>query len=296
MSVNRFLGSEWASVHGPTDARRQLVWTLEAGFGGLLAAPGPRAVDWAALRTAATDLPVTFAAVRVGSALASRTPTAGLASANEGERWEAARAVEQAVGVARTLGSRLVILEPGLVPVSGEIEEDDLGEPSYRWTRERVTALLARRSVRRDVALDQACRSLHMLVRAYPEVTFCITSGRSIRSVADRAGLVDLFEDLRQLPLGYWHDPAIWARREEEIGEAPGEILETLGNRMMGMSLGDASRDGMYLPPGFGGVDYGLLASYVPREAPLPAVLELDPSVSPRELGGILACLDKHGL
>ena len=296
MPVNRFLGAEWISIHAPTDAHRRLVWTLEAGFGGVLAAPGPRPVDWAALRAAAADLPISFPAVRTGSVLVPRSATAGLASAHAGEQQQALRAVQQAVAVARTLGASLVIVEPGLVPVSGEIEEDDLGEPGYRWNPDRVRALLARRSVNRDAALDRACRSLHAVVRSFPEVTFCVTAGRSLRAVADPQGLADLFEDLHQLPLGYWHDAAVLARREQEIGEPPGEILENLGNRLSGMSLGDASPDGMYLPPGSGGVDYGLLASYVPRETPIPAVLELDPAVAPEELNGMQACLDKHGL
>jgi hypothetical protein len=64
-----------------------------------------------------------------------------------------------------------------------------------------------------------------------------------------------------------------------------------------GISLGDASADGVYLPPGAGGVDYGLLASYVPLSgAPLPVVLELDLSVPTGELPGMRSCLDKHGL
>jgi hypothetical protein len=53
----------------------------------------------------------------------------------------------------------------------------------------------------------------------------------------------------------------------------------------------------MYLPPGAGGVDYGMLASYLPKAgAPVPLVLELDPSVAPGELPGMLACLAKHDL
>ena len=52
-----------------------------------------------------------------------------------------------------------------------------------------------------------------------------------------------------------------------------------------------------YLPPGSGGVDYALLASYVPQSGtPTPVVLELDPAVAAGELAGIRSCLDKYGL
>lgn len=296
MHVQRFLGSEWVSVHGPGDPRRSLVWILESGFMGLLAAPGPRAVEWPAMRQAATDLPFCFAGVRAGSVLSPRPPTAGLGSSRGGARQEALQAVTVAVGVARAIGCPRVILEPGLVPVVGEIQEDDLGETSYRWNRERVDALLARRKVGRNQALDQVCRTVHELVRTFPDIEWCMTTGRNLRTVADAAGLRDLFEDLGQLDLGYWHDAAVAGRREQELGEPQGEFLEMFGNRLRGMSLGDSSPEGMYLPPGAGGVDYGLLASYVPRSTPLPGVLELDPSVAPGELAGMRACLDKYGL
>jgi len=297
MAVKRFLGAAWASVHGPADPTRLLTWVLEARFAGLLAGPAPRAMDWAGLAACARDLPVRFAAVRVGSAFAERSATAGLASSQGGEQQLAMQAVQHAVGIARTLGCPRVVLEPGVVPLLGEIEAEDLGEPNYQWTHERAHALLARRKVGRNAALDRACRAVHALARGFPEIRFSLTAGRSLRGVADRQSLQDLFEDLGQLELGYWHDAAVAARREQVLGEPQGEWLETFGNRLSGMTLGDASPDGMYLPPGAGGVDYGLCRSYLPQAgAPLPVALDLDPAVPSGELPGMLACLDKHGL
>ncbi len=297
MQVKRFLGSAWASVHGPSDPRRLLVWTLEARFAGIAASPGPRPIDWVAVRAAAVDLPSSFGAVRSGSAFAEVSPTRGLASAKEGERAMAWQAVAQAVAIARTLGQPRVVVEPGIVPVLGEVACDDLGESRYGWTKDRADALLARRKNGRNAAVDQACRELFGLARRFPDVEFCLTTGRSLLSVGDLTGLQDIFEDLGGLRLGYWHDAAVAARREQVLGQAQGEWLETFGNRLRGMSLGDASPDGMYLPPGAGGVDYALLATYVPRAANgLPVVLELDPSVAPGELPGMRSCLDKHGL
>lgn len=297
MTVKRFLGAAWASVHGPGDPLRMLTWVLESRFAGLMAGPAPRALDWPGLAAGARELPVAFAAVRVGSVFAERSATAGLASAQEGERQLAWQAVQHAVGIARTLGCPRVVLEPGVVPLFGEIEAEDLGEPNYQWTHERAQALLARRKVGRNAALDRACRAVHAIARAFPEMRFSLAAGRSLRGVADRSALQDLFEDLHQLELGYWHDAAVAARREQVLGEPQGEWLESFGNRLSGMALGDASPDGMYLPPGAGGVDYGLCRSYLPLAgAPKPVVLELDPAVSAGELPGMLACLDKHGL
>jgi sugar phosphate isomerase/epimerase len=297
MHVKRFLGSAWASVHGPADPRRLLIWALEAKFAGLQAGPGPRAVDWVTLAEQASDLPVDFAAVRAGSVFAERSATAGLALMKEGDRQAAVVAVQQAVATARIVGCPRVVIEPGVVPLLGEIECEDLGDASYQWTHERAHALLARRKAARNGALDRVCRAIFAVARAFPDIQFCLTTGRSLRAVADRDSLGDLFEDLHQLNLGYWHDAAVCARREQILGEPQGEWLEMFGNRLWGMSLGDASADGLYLPPGSGGVDYGLLASYVRKSgAPTTVVLELDPSVSPSELSGMRSCLDKYGL
>lgn len=297
MRAQRHLGSVWASVHGPHDPRRLLTWALDQHFEGILFGPGPRALDPGDLRAAATDLPIDFSGARAGSFLTESTATAGLGSAKEGERLAAMRAVQQAVRAAEALGSRLVILEPGLVPVMGEIECDDLGDPAYDWTEGRTQALLARRKANRNAAVERACRGLYEILKAYPEMEFALCGGRNLRAVADLSGLRDIYDDLHHARLGYWHDAAVAARREQVLGEAFGEWLDSFGNRLRGCSLGDASPDGMYLPPGAGGVDYGLLASYLPRSgAILPAVLELDPSVAPSEMPGMIACLTKHGL
>lgn len=297
MAVKRFLGVAWASVHGPHDPRRLLVWALEARFAGLGIAPAPRAVDWASLAQAAAGLPVEFAAVRVGSPLAETSATAGLASNQPGEVELARQAVRQAAATARLLGCRTVVFEPGLVPLLGNVDGEDLGESGRVLAPEAVQALLARRKAGRNQALQRVCREVHGLVRQFPELRFALCGGRSLRAVADRAALEDLFADLHQLPLGYWHDAAVSARREQVLGEPQGAWLETFGGRLWGISVGDASPAGMYLPPGAGGVDYGLLAGSLPRSGPgLPAVLELDPAVPPGELPGMRACLDRYGL
>lgn len=297
MHVQRFLASAWASVHGSADPQRLLVSALENGFRGLAVSPGPRAIDCGALREAAVDLPVAFAAVRCGNPLSERTPMAGLCWGVEGERRVAHRAIEDAVRTARTLGCPTVILDFGVVAIHGEIEAEDLGEPGYDWSHERAQALAARRKARRDGAVDQACRELFAVIKSFPDMQFCVTQNRSVRAVLDVVALADIAEDLGNRTFGYWHDAAICARREQVLGEPQGEWLERFGNRLRGMTLGDGSPDGLYLPPGSGGVDYGLCATYVPRTGtPIPVVLELDPSVVPGEMAGMRSCLDKYGL
>jgi hypothetical protein len=296
MHVQRFLASAWATVHGPNDPAQLLVSLLENGFQGLAASPGPRAVDWSALRAAADELPVSFPVVRGSSPLAYRSPMAGLCSHVDGERAVALRAVSDAVQTARLLSTPLVVLDLGVVSMVGEIEAEDLAEPGYEWTKERAGALAARRGAGRDASVDRACRQLYSILRSAPDMKFCVTQSRSLRAVLDVAALCDVVEDLGTMDLRYWHDAGICARREQILGEPQGEWLESFGNRLSGMTLGDASSEGVYQPPGAGGVDYGLCATYVPTSgSPLPVVLELDPSVSPAEMPGMRSCLDKYG-
>lgn len=297
MHVQRFLASAWASVHGPTDPRRLLLSVLESRFAGLALSPGPRALDPRLLAEGAVDLPFAFAATRASNPLAEHAATAGLVSGRDGERQAAWRAVQDAVATAKLVGNPRVVLDVGVVPMLGDIEAEDLGDPQYQWTKVRVDALLARRKVGRNAAVDRVCRELFGLAKAFPDIDFCVTQSRSLRAVLDLDALRDVVEDLAGRRLGYWHDAAICARRQQVLGEAPGEWLEVFGNRCRGMTLGDASPDGLYQPPGAGGVDYGMLAAYVPRSGtPLPVVLELDVSVPASELPGMRSCLDKFGL
>ncbi|MFK7739592.1 MAG: hypothetical protein AB8H80_04650 [Planctomycetota bacterium] len=297
MHVQRFLASAWASVHGAKQPSELLVALLESSFSGLAVSPGPRPIDLQALRRAADDLPVDFPVARACDPLTDRSSMRGLCAQADGERSLAHRAVAEAVQGARTLGAPLVVLDLGVVQMTGEIEAEDLAEPNYGWTEERASALLARRSVGRDAAVDRACRELFSIIKSFPDMHFCVSQSRSLRAVLDPQALLDIVEDLGGRRLGYWHDAAICTRREQVLGQPQGEWLEMFGNRLCGMTLGDASPEGLYMPPGSGGVDYGLCATYVPRVGnSFPVVLELDLSVAPGEMAGMRSCLDKYGL
>ncbi|MGE3172673.1 MAG: hypothetical protein AB7O97_08595 [Planctomycetota bacterium] len=297
MAAHRYLGAAWASVHGPSDPARLLRWLCDQRFRGLVPGPAPRPIDWARIRELASDFPVSFPAVRVASVLSERSPTAGLASTAVTERDAALRAVAQAAALADRVGTRLIVVEPGIVPLLGDVPAEDLGDPAVQWSRESAQPLLARRKASLEGALDRVCRALFELCKSHPEKRFCLTAGRSLRAVASPATLAWIYEDLAAQGLGYWHDAALVARREEVVGEAQGEWLEAFSSRCVGCTLGDSRADGLYLPPGSGGVDYPLVTSYLRRGAKAVAMcLELDPAVTASELPGMLACLDKFGL
>jgi sugar phosphate isomerase/epimerase len=298
MAVDRFLGAGFASVHGPADPRAMLLWVLNQGFAGLWPAPAPRNLEWAAMRRVVDDLPFRFGGVRVsGVQDAGDLREAGLASSHQGERLAAIKAVEAAIGLAVRLGCPRVLLEPGVVSVSGEVPEADLGARKADWSGDRARALLARRRGPMLPALDAACRSLHHLCREYPDIEFCLTTSRNALGLGDAQGLAAIFEDLGRYRLGYWHDTVAAACRQEWLAEDPGKLLENFSNRLSGMTLGDFGGGEKHLPPGAGGVDYPLLSAYRQRSAKaFSVVVELDPGVDPGELAGVQAFLTKFGL
>jgi hypothetical protein len=294
MAVQRALGATWCAVHGPTASDALVRWLLESGFHGLVAAPAPRPLDWRGLVQSARDKPLCFPAVRVHGLLPGDVKV-GLASTQKGEVAAARLAVQRAIALSDVVGTHDLILDLGIVPLVGDVEQEDLGEA--RWTEVAVQALVARRRAGRDYALDRVCRGLFDLCRAFPDKRFHLTACRSLRAVLDLEALQHVYEDLSQLRLGYWHDTAIAQRRADILGEPQGAWLDAFSNRLSGITLGDASDDGLYLPPGSGGVDYPLLDAYLPRAGKgIVACLELDPAVSAAELPGVRSCLEKFGL
>jgi len=276
------------------------MWVLDLGFAGLCVGPGPRSTDWTCLLPAMSDLPIELPAVRVASVLEVLGVRGGsLASTHANDRTVAQRRIRDAVALAHRLGCPKVILDPGVARVPGMAEEslEDLGDPGAGWTPESARVQKARRDAVIDAALDAVCRSLFEICRAAPDVEFALTGSRHVFGLGDPAGLGQIFDDLPQLKLSYWHDTAVAARRDELLGTAQGEWLEGFGNRMSGMTLGDAAGGMLYLPPGTGGVDYPLLSSYRRRfGAAAPVVVELDPAVEPGEIPGAHAFLSKYGL
>lgn len=298
MTIQRFLGATWAVIHGPRGARPLAVWVLESGFRGLMPGPAPREIDWDGLRGLRREMP--FLLVE-GLALASARagadrPDRGLASQHRGDRATAVASVQGALDRARALGIRRVVFEPGAVSLPDGVDSIDVAVS--RADQDASSRAIAARDRGFDGALDAACRGLHGLCKANPDMELCLTPGRSVEALGSLAGLRAIFDDLQSLPLGYWHDAAVAAGRQALLGEPQGGWLEQFGARLCGISAADRAEDSVQMPPGSGLVDYPLLANYVPRSASgvFPVVVDLDPGVPPVELPGVHAFLDRIGL
>lgn len=298
MTIQRFLGATWAAIHGPRGARALAVWTLESGFRGLMPGPAPREIAWEGLRALRREMP--FQLVE-GLALAAPRasgdrPDRGLGSQHRGDRATAVAAVQGALERARALGIRRVVLEPGSVSLPDGVEPLDVAAATLpEAVRNRAVAARDRGL---DGALDAVCRSLHGLCKANPDMELCLVPGRGVESVGSLAGLRAIFDDLQSPQLGYWHEAAVAAGRQEFLGEPQGAWLEQFGARLRGMSVADRAEGSIQMPPGSGLVDYPLLTNYVPRAAAgvFPVVVDLDPGVPPVELPGVHAFLDRLGL
>ena len=292
--VERFLGGAWAAAHGPADPHSLLVWALDSGFVGLVPAPSTRVVRWAELSSALAELPARVPAVRVTGPLPTDPqPDRGFASHLDAEVVLAQQAVTGAGQVAAALGCDTVVFEPGAITLDLD-DGDDIGDSTTKWPGDRATAVKALRNARFDAALDRVCRQLHGLGKALPDVRLGLRLSRSAAGIADPNGLAAILEDLPGLPLCYWHDGAVAARREELFGEPQGDALERFAARLAGISLSDCSEGSLTALPGSGSVDYPLLAAYGRRRTvSLPVAIELDPAVASSELPGIHAYLDK---
>lgn len=302
MAVKRFLGAAWASVHGPVDERKLAVWTLDLGFSGFVGAPTPRPIDWAAVRALRGEYPLSVDAVRLASVLeAERRIDAGLSAGRDGDRAASLNQVRAAVQSIARQGVDTVILEPGLVPILGDVAHVDLGDPAAGWSRsDAARVLFARRRSQLNAALDRACRSLYDLVQSCPGVTFALGPSRCVTGLGEPDALAAIFEDLdggsAGSRLAYWHDTALAACRAAVLDEEQGDWLERFASRMRGLTVSDFAEGRLHQVPGSGPVDLPLVAGYLTRTLELPLVLELDPGVDPGELPGARACLDKFGL
>src|SRR5262249_43577441 len=149
---------------------------------------------------ALATLPASIATVRASGILEVAGPTTGsLSSSHAGERTLARDRVREAVSLARTLGCRRIVIDPGPAHVVGATGHEDIGDGEAEWTPEAANVQLQRRDAVLEVALDAACRSLHSICRDAPEIEFCLTASRHVHGLGELRALTHIFEDLATL-------------------------------------------------------------------------------------------------
>jgi len=190
-------------------------------------------------------------------------------SALEGE------AVRRALG---TLGldQALLVAFPGAVAA----DLRDLPVAGVRTDAERLgTAIDVARVVNaprivldlpEDAELESTCRQLFALTRNHPGLGLALLTPAA-GTLAAPAALELVLDDLAGQGVGYWHRPS------RVHGRPDGDVawLDTLGRRLVGMSLDDVAHGEAGLPPGTGEVDLTRAAELSGRGTEI--ALDVDP-------------------
>jgi len=289
------LGGTWLSAQNTTSPRDLLVRCLELGFDSVAVAPGIRPTSWTHLAPELMDLPLHVQWVRVDPVLEHEPGT--LASAREADRQRVVDRVTVAAELARVLQTQDLVLEAPRVALEPNPEHSDLLTPRTSFSPDAYEALRARLAQRRDAALEHTCRALFELTQELSEFRFLITESTDLCSLSHPDELQVVFEDLRSQNIGYWHRPAVVAKRAEFGGPEHAQVLETLSGFLVGSDLSDYGEFGVLSIPGTGCVDYHELGTYIRGlRSRLPAVLDLDPSVEESDVSQALRYLESCGL
>jgi len=210
-----------------------------------------------------------------------RMASSMLASTDEDEREMAFNSVRRHIQMSLALGSDVVILRSNSVADKGlravartlndRLEADGMDEPLADEVREYVRKV----QKKGQRQLEHLCRSLHSLMKEFPDVRLAVEPGLSIDDLLSFDSMGWVLEDLSKHGLCYWHDVGRIHMRSTYGLPSHGDWLDRYGSRMIGVHLQDAAEGEIEMPPGQGTVDFKLLAEYVPEGA--ARVLEINP-------------------
>ena len=126
------------------------------------------------------------------------------------------------------------------------------------------------RNLRQQLAdrhLDVLCRTLHQLGRTFPGLTWCLGASSTPMGIPNFLEIELILEDLRrsEVHLGYWHRTDLCHQRERLGLESSESWLEQFGRWTAACRLEDTRKDEQGLLPGSGEVDFGPIASLLPK-------------------------------
>ncbi|HNS51139.1 MAG TPA: sugar phosphate isomerase/epimerase [Anaerolineae bacterium] len=223
-----------------------------------------------------------------------------ISARDEEQRQLGVAAMVRSIDLAHDLGAGLVVVHPGQVDIDPQLEptvhrlyrEGRYGQPEYGEARSRMVAARAAqaeanmRSVRRSL-LELAEHAAKKGVRLglenryhYPEIP-----------------LPDELEELLGLGLegvGHWHDVGHAKILENQGLGTHEEWLRRFGKQIIGVHLHDVEGLTDHLAAGLGGIDWDLVARYLPAEA--LRTCEFQFSNSPEEVAAGLRWLGDKGI
>ncbi len=190
---------------------------------------------------------------------------AWLAAPSADCREQAAREVVAALGEAFAIGTRTVVVRPGLIPVPDGALHHEAGLDDLRHGRspgESVTRAIADAREYEEAAIDRACRALFELCRKFPDMTFAVAAGATYYEIPQVHQLEWILSDVAVRNLGYWHEPSRCRRLEAFGCGAQSEWLERYAGRLVGLTFEDANVTGDAVLPESGDVDLAMLGHY----------------------------------
>ncbi len=182
-----------------------------------------------------------------------------------------AQSLQAPVVVVRGTSTRNEALRKEAHDLEARIAKEGLDEDNCAATRE-FTRRLVQRS---QTEIQHLCRSLHALLREFPETRIAIEPGQYLDDVLCFEAMEWVLGDLSRHGLGYWHDVGRIHVRQRVGLPDQGQWLEAFAPRLLGAHLQDAAADEVEMPPGLGEVDFRMIASYLPGDA--ARVVEINP-------------------
>lgn len=119
---------------------------------------------------------------------------------------------------------------------------------------------------KRTTYLQNICRSLFSLCKKFPDVNFCIPTGRTFYEIPVLVQEIEwILEDVNSPNLKYWHNTASSYLLEKMKLEEQDSWLQSVGDRTIGVHLEDVVGVEALCPPGTGEIKFKHIKSQLPK-------------------------------
>jgi sugar phosphate isomerase/epimerase len=211
-----------------------------------------------------------------------------LSSSDNEERQDAIRFTIRSIEHAGELGAAAVVLHCGVVEMNHEMQVFYRFFSSKRLDSKEAQAFIRKKLAERDRHKPEHLENLlYSLDRLLPvaEKQGVLLGLENRYHYHELPGLDDfgeIFAKFKGAPIGYWHDTG-HAHANETLGLIPKNfLLQTYGNRLIGIHLHDAVGLDDHLPPGAGEIDFQALKPYLKSDT--IKVIELKPGIPAAEV------------
>jgi sugar phosphate isomerase/epimerase len=223
-----------------------------------------------------------------------------LSSPDEGERKEAIRYALRTLEWAERLGARAIVLHMGKVAMDGAMDcLMDIYDRGKTRAEEGEALIAEHKESRARLGkplLEASLKSLEVLAREGEKRGVCwgIENRYKIQDFPTLEEFQKIFREFKKSSIRYWHDIG-HATTQENLGLVPkGELLENLGENLLGTHLHGCRGYDDHYAPGSGEEDYSLLKKYLRPET--IRVVETHHRATREELLQGLAFLREQGI